>query len=500
LTPPPPPQPAGPARAPVSGGRELDLGCGTRSERATPSPDYRLGPGDAIEIQMVGRLEVTRHQVTVGPDGIINIPPIGGIDVQNLTLREANDRISQRVRSMFRFVETNMSVTAPRCFEVVVSGNVERPGAIFTPATRRLQDLILAAGGVAPRGSVRRIQLVSGQEQREVDLLRFEVAGDLSQNPLVRDGMRIHVPPRAPSVTLSGAISRPGEYELDATGSLGELLSLLGGLHPSAARRDARLTRLGPEGRKETLAVDLQSALTPPADVRLRGGEVLFVPTVTTLQDVVEVRGAFAGSPDSGRTTMAGKPTIVQRLELATGDRVRDVMTRVGGPAPFAELRLAVIERRSPAGPIQRIPIDLHRLLVDKDETHNIELQNGDMLILPVIEDRVYVLGEVKNPGAHDFRPDLTVREYLALSGGPDRRAKMKATMVTFRDGKSYPMDSTPPLEPGAVVTVPEVSVKWWQDYVTISGVLVGLITAYTGLFLLFGGSTTGVFGQPASR
>jgi protein involved in polysaccharide export with SLBB domain len=90
-----------------------------------------------IEIQMVGRLEVTRHQVTVGPDGVINVPPIGAIDVQTLTLREANERISQRVRSMFRFVETNMSVSAPRCFEVVVSGDVERPG---TSTPRRRDD------------------------------------------------------------------------------------------------------------------------------------------------------------------------------------------------------------------------------------------------------------------------------------------------------------------------------------------------------------------------
>jgi hypothetical protein len=64
----------------------------------------------------------------------------------------------------------------------------------------------------------------------------------------------------------------------------------------------------------------------------------------------------------------------------------------------------------------------------------------------------------------------------------------MKSTIVTFRDGKTYPMESTPPLEPGVVVTVPEVSVKWWQDYVQIAGVIASLITAYTGIYLLFGG------------
>ena len=57
---------------------------------------------------------------------------------------------------------------------------------------------------------------------------------------------------------------------------------------------------------------------------------------------------------------------------------------------------------------------------------------------------------------------------------------------MTFRDGKTYPMAEAPPLEPGAVVTVPEVAVKWWQDYVQIAQVLASLVTAYTGIYLLF--------------
>jgi hypothetical protein len=50
-------------------------------------------------------------------------------------------------------------------------------------------------------------------------------------------------------------------------------------------------------------------------------------------------------------------------------------------------------------------------------------------------------------------------------------------------------MGDAPPLEPGAVVTVPEVAVKWWQDYVQIAQLLASLITAYTGIFILFNGS-----------
>jgi len=105
------------------------------------------------------------------------------------------------------------------------------------------------------------------------------------------------------------------------------------------------------------------------------------------------------------------------------------------------------------------------------------------------VEDKVYIVGEVKSPGAQDFRPDLTPREYLALAGGPGNRARIGDTTVTFRNGRTYAMAEAPPLEAGTVVTVPEVSVKWWQDYVQIAQLLASLITAYTGIFILFNGS-----------
>src|SRR5207247_8799134 len=95
---------------------------------------------------------------------------------------------------------------------------------------------------------------------------------------------------------------------------------------------------------------------------------------------------------------------------------------------------------------------------------------------------------EVKTPGGVDFRPDLTPREYVTLAGGPTNRAKVRNVFVTFRNGKTYAMADAPPLEPGAVVTVPEVAVKWWQDYVAIAQVLASLVTAYTGIFIPFNG------------
>lgn len=470
--------------APLAPGRgDLYLG---QQARSIAGPDYRLGPGDVLDVQIVGRLDVNRVQIVVDPEGAIALPPLGTIPVSGLALLEANRRITERARSIFRYADVSIAVISPRAFEVVVSGEVERPGTLQVLATQRLHEVILTTGGITARGSARHVQVTSAGKTAELDLLLFELRGDMNQNPFVQEGMRINVPSRVAPVTLTGAVRRPGEYELGPGGSLRELLELTGGVSVAGAGSDARLTRIGADGRKETSSLDLR-AVTAHADVPLQTGDLLYVPPLTSIQDVVEVRGAFNGTPEAGKTTTTGKPTIVQRFELARGERVRDVVVKAGGAAAFGDLRLAFVDR-SDAGPAQRIPVDMHRLLVEKDETQNIQIQNGDVMVLPVVEDKVYVVGHVRAPGAFDHRPFYAPKDYVMLAGGPDRRAKMRAATVTFPNGKAYKLDEAPPLEPGAVVQVPEVLVKWYEDYLLIASAVASIVTAYTGLFILFGG------------
>ena len=180
--------------------------------RAIAGPDYRLGPGDVVEVQIVGRMDVNRQQVVVDSEGAVALPNLGTIAVGGRTLLEASRAITARARSVFRFADVSITVQTPRAFETVVSGEVERPGTLQVTATHRLHEVILATGGVTSRGSVRHVQLTRNGVVTEVDLLLFELKGDITQNPFVQEGMRIHVPARRPAVTLQGAVRRPGEY------------------------------------------------------------------------------------------------------------------------------------------------------------------------------------------------------------------------------------------------------------------------------------------------
>ena len=496
-----PPLPSAPPSAPADsfllryGGIRPDacsgvnFGLGNVGRVALPA-DYRLGPGDQIDVQITNRLEVTKVQVMVDPEGYVTLPPAGQVNVSGVTLLEAQQRINQQLRQVYRYTDVVLSLQLPRCLNVVITGEVERPGATQASAIRRVHEIVLLSGGVTQRGSVRFVELFPQTgAPKTIDLLRFELNGDLSQNPLVEEGLRIHVPPRSGYVTLSGAVRRPGTYELSRGGGLRDVLDLMGGVSQGAAASKARLTHVGADGRHVSADVDLSGVLGGRGDVPLTAGDVLYVPPGVVLQDIVEIRGAFNGTADSAKTTTTGKPTVAQRFEMARGDRIRDLLVKAGGPSPLADLRMALVERSGSGGPRRQIPIDLQRLLVEKEEFQNILLENGDVFIVPPVEDKVYVLGEVKQPGPQDFRSGATLREYLAQAGGPTVRARFQHAVVTFRDGRTFPVNEAPPLEPGVTVSIPEVAVRWYQDYLSILTAIAGVVTSYTGLYLLFGGS-----------
>jgi protein involved in polysaccharide export with SLBB domain len=466
---------------------------GFNTGKVSTPPDYRLGPADSLNVQLVGRIDFpgqgvnTGQGATIDPEGYIVVVPVGTIYVNGLTLPEAHRKITEDVRKLYRFTDVTLAVTAPRCFEVVTSGEVERPGTMWASAMRRVQEIIAIGGGITPKGSVRYIMVTPrGGEPKTIDLLRFELLGDLTQNPLVEDGMQIHVPYRGGFITLAGAVRRPGTYELGPDPGLRGLLQLVGGVSQGAAVTQSRLTRIGPADRNETFALDLGKALSPPADVPLIPGDVLYVPPGNILQDIVEVRGSFNGTPTaSGRRS----GQAVHRAALRAGVRRSSARRARQGRRSVAAVRppLAIIDRGGRPDSRRQIPVDLQRLLVDKDEFENI-LENGDVFTLPPWEGQDLRARRGEVAGQQDYRVGATVREYL-----PSPAAHRGSLQERHRDvpGRAQ-LQSHPglPSRPGPSSRFPG-PVRWWQDYVTISNTIIGLISSYASLYLLFGGKIT---------
>lgn len=165
----------------------------------------------------------------------------------------------------------------------------------------------------------------------------------------------------------------------------------------------------------------------------------------------------------SGQVHQPGAFTWSKGLKLTA------YLGAAGGVTQGARLQGAVI-RREEGGQVRRIPVDLRKVLLDGDASQNLELQPGDTLFVPYGSDKVYLSGEVKNPGAYDYIDGMRLADAMGLAGGPLHTSDLTQVRIT-RPGSSGSETTTvnlveankrgdpsknPPLDPGDVIFIPE--------------------------------------------
>ena len=87
--------------------------------------------------------------------------------------------------------------------------------------------------------------------------------------------------------------------------------------------------------------------------------------------------------------------------------------------------------------------VDLSKLLDDGDMSRNIMLETGDKIYIPLAkrlnqaQTKIYIEGEIKNPGMIDFQPGLTVLSACIMAGGFDKyAAPARARIIRMEDNK----------------------------------------------------------------
>jgi protein involved in polysaccharide export with SLBB domain len=167
------------------------------------------------------------------------------------------------------------------------------------------------------------------------------------------------------------------------------------------------------------------------------------------------------GTTDKDFVYVLGQVTRPGPYEFRRGWTVAELLAMAGGAAPHAALRRAVVLRRSVA-----IPIDLEKLLATGDTSQNPELKPGDVLVVPELNERVLVLGEVAQPGYQDLKEGDRIIDTLTRAGGPTIKAAPEGIAI-MRNGQPVKvslevflrqgdMDQNVLMQAGDVVNVPE--------------------------------------------
>ena len=143
-------------------------------------------------------------------EGRINLPEAGPLLVSGRTLGEVQESVQQVLRTQFRDVSADVSLSRLRTIRVYVVGEVAEPGAYDISSLSTPLNALFAAGGITQRGSLRNLKHYRGKQLIEevdaYDLLLHGVGSDLKR---LENGDSLLVPPMGGQVTVSGMVRRP---------------------------------------------------------------------------------------------------------------------------------------------------------------------------------------------------------------------------------------------------------------------------------------------------
>lgn len=95
----------------------------------------------------------------------------------------------------------------------------------------------------------------------------------------------------------------------------------------------------------------------------------------------------------------------------------------------------------------------------------------------PTMDERVFITGQVKVPGAQKYKAGGTASSYISAAGGTTDRANFSKTVVYKPAGSVLLLSENPSIDPGDTIFVPEVTFKFWQDHLVILTTLLTVVT-----------------------
>lgn len=121
--------------------------------------DYRIEPGDVLEIVILGEEELSRD-LLVMHNGNITFPLIGDIKVAGLTTGDVADSLANRLKKYFVQPLVSVILKGPTISAIAVYGEVVRPGTVEYQRGLRLSDYVALAGGPTDRASLKKVKVV----------------------------------------------------------------------------------------------------------------------------------------------------------------------------------------------------------------------------------------------------------------------------------------------------------------------------------------------------
>ncbi len=388
-------------------------------------PSYLLGPGDEIIITVWGETKLN-HQLSINREGNIIVPDVGPVSASGVTLAELKQRLLRRMSSIYSGLDSrygasntflDVSLGKLRTIQVFVLGEVENPGGFAISSFGTAFNALYLAGGPTVNGTMREVQVMrKGEKLVTLDIYDYVLRGDNSRDHRLQDGDIVFVPPAGKRVAITGAILRPAIYEVRTKETLGDLISLCGGLRFDAYFNRVHIQRIIPFEDRAKHDKDLLEI-----DVRFTSIQELHNSKYSLADgDVVSVYKI--GMFPQNRVSITGNVNKPGNFELRPGMTIRDLIFEADSLQ-----RNTFAERGTLFRTLPNFRKELRsfnpRLAIEGDDRHNLALMNEDSLVVYsesqfFPQHTVTVSGAVRNPGTFMRAENMSLADLIVLAGG----------------------------------------------------------------------------------
>lgn len=397
-------------------------------------PEYVLGPGDGLNVELWGSIS-QRLQRVVDRQGRVALPEVGAVQVSGRSLGDVQTLLQGVLRTQFRDIQADVSLSRLRTVRVYVVGDVERPGAYDVSALSTPLNALYLAGGPTSRGSLRVIRHYRGKQLvQEIDVYDLLLHGIRSGVQGLQPGDTILVPTLGSEITVEGMVRRPATYELDGEKNLAEVLELAGGVLQSGTLRHVDVERVQAHLSRTMLRLDIpennnQDSVTKALEeFQVQDGDKIKISPILPYADKTVYLDGHVFRPG--------------KYAYREGMKVTDLIKSYSELLPEPYKRHAEIIRLNPpdSTPVV-LAFNLDDALRGKDQ--NLTLKPFDTVRVfgrfdfedpPVVT----VSGEVRDPGDHLTNGATYLRDAVYLAGGVTPDALLSDVQV-FRktdDGK----------------------------------------------------------------
>ena len=454
--------------------------------------EYVLDFGDVLEIQLVGQ-KSDSHILPVKRDGSVSIPGVGKMFVSGLSLDNAVNTISKKIESFYTAVEAYTTLVSVRDIQVIIAGNVFSPGPYTLNGNSTLFHALAISGGPSEDGSFRQIDLVRGGKVIETaDFYETFINGASSFSSRLRSGDLVFVRPVSNLVSISGAVKRPGTYELKLDENLSKVISFANGINNKADLSQISLIRISDGlvsnipvkslfefnnmlsrdndklviGSHSYRSVEIEGAVKNPGKYLVNEGAGIY--------DLVLIAGGYTNTAYPFGGVLENKQTklINERAGEKLYESFIDELSNLSSVVPqqgetgfLAEI-ITEIKNTKPSGRVSA-EFDLEKL--KNDPSLDILLQDGDKVTIPEFLDHIYIFGEINAEGTIRYKEGADFKYYIDKKGGYSPYANKKNVYVLHPNGETtlvadnrniFMRQRDIMLYPGSVIFIPRETAK----------------------------------------